>query len=59
VYNDYLTPYPLSISWRGVHPEGIHPEGDKGGEVKIATLLFLAENIGSYVATLLDKAFIF
>jgi len=19
--------------WRGVHPEGIHPEGDKGGEV--------------------------
>jgi hypothetical protein len=35
---------PLSISWRGVHPEGIsfdpeifgiegHPEGDSGGEV--------------------------
>jgi hypothetical protein len=24
---------PLSMQWRGVHPEGIHPEGDKGGEV--------------------------
>ncbi len=29
----YLTPYPLSMKWRGVHPEGIHPEGDKRGEV--------------------------
>jgi hypothetical protein len=31
-------PYFLYILWRGVHPEGIHPEGDKGGEVfKIST----------------------
>jgi len=20
--------------WRGVHPEGIHPEGEQGGEVE-------------------------
>jgi hypothetical protein len=26
---------PLSIPWRGVHPEEIHPEGDKGGEVAV------------------------
>jgi len=26
-------PVPLSILWRGVHPEGIHPEGEIGGEV--------------------------
>jgi len=26
----YLT---LSMKWRGVHPEGIHPEGEIGGEV--------------------------
>jgi hypothetical protein len=26
--------------WRGVHPEGIHPEGETGGEVlKILTTI--------------------
>jgi len=42
VLNNNLTPYPLSpasggisnMKWRGVHPEGIHPEGDKRSEVK-------------------------
>ena len=24
-------PIPLSILWRGVHPEGIHPEGEQRG----------------------------
>gem|GEM_PF-4467936 len=27
-------PVSLSIEWRGVHPEGIHPEGEIGGEVE-------------------------
>jgi hypothetical protein len=26
-------PVTLSMKWRGVHPEGIHPEGEIGGEV--------------------------
>ena len=39
-------PHPLSPSphmWRGVHPEGIHPEGEQGGEVeKEGGLWFMA-----------------
>jgi hypothetical protein len=30
-------PYPPLHKWRGVHPEGIHPEGEQGGEVKTET----------------------
>ena len=48
-----LTPLPLSISWRGVHPEGIHPEGDKGGEVGICffcTIPMDPADIGLYIS---------
>jgi len=26
------------MQWRGVHPEGIHPEGEIGGEVFLSSL---------------------
>ena len=35
LYSNTSPPNPLSMKWRGGHPEGIHPEGDKGGEVEI------------------------
>ncbi len=29
------------MKWRGVHPEGIHPEGEIGGKVETATVLLV------------------
>jgi len=33
--------FPPPHLWRGVHPEGIHPEGETGGEVKPVSGLVL------------------
>jgi hypothetical protein len=43
-------------SWRGVHPEGIHPEGNKGGEVTpVGSQYWLTQMSFVYVAEMKNR----